>query len=307
MKGKDPEILSENDRLTRCKKNPGHIEFIPVSNFVINHLPTPYRNVEVFENIRTLAALTVRIVVKGKVGTHYGTGKIWQVENHALNNKCPCLYCQSSDQCFKRVWFIYVTTAAHLIGDDKEPSTIRADVSYDNQFEKEKIRVLYGHKIVEKCDKSDTCKIIFITHDDDLADELTQHVQNFRNYISGHQYHTNSEHYAVIVSHPHGSSKKISIGSLSRSGSRNKKTRVLESQLVNVEVEVHFPDGECSKRMIWMLDRKLKDTKEFLLQEAGINDDPKQWNLVMHYSHDRKVIMDDNMITRDYINDLTVV
>ncbi|XP_059139777.1 uncharacterized protein LOC131927914 isoform X2 [Physella acuta] len=49
---------------TDCKKNPGHVNFIPVNDFNLDHLPSQYRDVIMLELIKALSALTVLIKVK---------------------------------------------------------------------------------------------------------------------------------------------------------------------------------------------------------------------------------------------------
>ncbi|XP_059162125.1 uncharacterized protein LOC131945134 isoform X2 [Physella acuta] len=49
---------------TSCKKNPGHVNFIPVNDFNLDHLPSRYHDVIMLELIKALSALTVLIKVK---------------------------------------------------------------------------------------------------------------------------------------------------------------------------------------------------------------------------------------------------
>ncbi|KAI8779085.1 hypothetical protein BgiBS90_020067, partial [Biomphalaria glabrata] len=50
-----------NKLYDKCVKNPGHTNFIPVKEFTQQHLPEAYRNNDLFELIKTIADLTVRI------------------------------------------------------------------------------------------------------------------------------------------------------------------------------------------------------------------------------------------------------
>ncbi|XP_055884255.1 uncharacterized protein LOC106069557 isoform X2 [Biomphalaria glabrata] len=50
--------------LEGCKKNPGHSQFIPVATFTLKHLPEGYQDIALFELIKAVADLTLRIDVK---------------------------------------------------------------------------------------------------------------------------------------------------------------------------------------------------------------------------------------------------
>ncbi|KAK6979359.1 RNA polymerase II-associated protein 3, partial [Biomphalaria glabrata] len=54
---------SLHEKFTSCTKNPDHALFIPVTAFTIEHLPEHYRDNDLFELIKVVAELTVRIAV----------------------------------------------------------------------------------------------------------------------------------------------------------------------------------------------------------------------------------------------------
>ncbi|KAI8779019.1 hypothetical protein BgiBS90_020001, partial [Biomphalaria glabrata] len=54
---------SLHEKFTSCTKNPDHALFIPVTAFTIEHLPQHYRDNDLFELIKVVAELTVRIAV----------------------------------------------------------------------------------------------------------------------------------------------------------------------------------------------------------------------------------------------------
>lgn len=59
-----PDGATEERLWKLCKKNPAHKNFIPVSEFCIEHLPEPYRSQEYFDFVKALADITVRLRVK---------------------------------------------------------------------------------------------------------------------------------------------------------------------------------------------------------------------------------------------------
>ncbi|XP_059162441.1 uncharacterized protein LOC131945845 [Physella acuta] len=115
--------------LIDCKKNPGHVNFIPVNDFNLDHLPSRYRDVIMLELIKALSALTVLIKVnytslerpesvpcfpgqypfyntRGSEVLRTGTGRVCGVVKYTeSDNKgtCPCGKCQHSDTPSK-VW-----------------------------------------------------------------------------------------------------------------------------------------------------------------------------------------------------------
>lgn len=53
-----------NTRWTRCAKNPGHVDFIPIKDFSLSHLPAGFQDDDLYQLIKGIADLTVRISVK---------------------------------------------------------------------------------------------------------------------------------------------------------------------------------------------------------------------------------------------------
>ncbi|KAI8780332.1 hypothetical protein BgiBS90_019526 [Biomphalaria glabrata] len=50
--------------LVGCKKNPGHSQFIPVDTFTLKHLPQGLQDNDLYEYIKVIADLTVRVDVR---------------------------------------------------------------------------------------------------------------------------------------------------------------------------------------------------------------------------------------------------
>uniref|UniRef100_A0A2C9LKT1 Peptidase S1 domain-containing protein n=1 Tax=Biomphalaria glabrata TaxID=6526 RepID=A0A2C9LKT1_BIOGL len=60
----DKEGEALNKRKEPCKKNPGHPKYIPVETFSKEHLPKRYRDPDLYELVKSIADLTVRVEVK---------------------------------------------------------------------------------------------------------------------------------------------------------------------------------------------------------------------------------------------------
>ncbi|XP_055898229.1 uncharacterized protein LOC129928327 isoform X2 [Biomphalaria glabrata] len=81
-----------------CTKNPGHKEFINIDKFTLNHLPANHRDQDLYDLIKAMAGLTVRVNLEKTSpnrpefwpnttkpypffkGSRSGTGMIWNVE-----------------------------------------------------------------------------------------------------------------------------------------------------------------------------------------------------------------------------------
>ncbi|XP_013087441.1 uncharacterized protein LOC106071804 isoform X2 [Biomphalaria glabrata] len=49
--------------LNECRKNPGHVNFIPIGKFAMEHLPEGHHDIDLYELIKATADLTVRVGV----------------------------------------------------------------------------------------------------------------------------------------------------------------------------------------------------------------------------------------------------
>ncbi|XP_059158807.1 uncharacterized protein LOC131942864 [Physella acuta] len=143
---------------TGCKKNPGHVNFIPVNDFNLDHLPSRYRDVFMLELIKALSALTFLIKVKytslerpksvpcfsgqypfyntrGSDVLRTGTGRVCGVVKYTESyNKgtCPCGKCQHSDTPSKVWGEVRVRTATHVVFDVSEVRQTRCVVGFDD-------------------------------------------------------------------------------------------------------------------------------------------------------------------------------
>ncbi|XP_059162120.1 uncharacterized protein LOC131945134 isoform X1 [Physella acuta] len=223
---------------TGCKKNPGHVNFIPVNDFNLDHLPSLYHDVIMLELIKALSALTVLIKVKytslkrpesvpcfsgqypfyntrGSDVLRTGTGRVWLVDKYTeSDNKgtCPCGKCQHSDTPSKVWGEVCVVTAAHVVFDVSEVRQTRCVVGFDDN--KSSGVSLDGWGVVEANIEGDRCLFSCVSCDLELVDELRKMWRHYydlwekvRRYGFGYV-----DKLAVIVSHPHGCPKQVSVG-----------------------------------------------------------------------------------------------
>ncbi|XP_059157822.1 uncharacterized protein LOC131942114 [Physella acuta] len=310
-----------------CSKNPGHTKFIPINDFKVKNLPEQFRTSENYDFIILLAQLTVRLSLnlvtgnrpdgyflsqmRNKKASRTGTGQIQKVRMDPDTLKCHCRECKT--QTFKNSWIISIQTAAHLIFDTTEAEDTRVDVFYDDEEKRENIKILYGLSIKNQNTENDTCILECVTHDQELGHQITELVDQFLK-MEKQVSHSLSEKYDsaplnFIISHLHESSDPKSLGFLMQNFNPlildNSDQSSFEANLENIEVEVHFPDGENSKKKIWMFDKQVLETKDFLFHEGGLNlYQSVDWQMVIIKSCGGKIIMDDKKNTKDYLNDL---
>ncbi|XP_059139776.1 uncharacterized protein LOC131927914 isoform X1 [Physella acuta] len=224
---------------TDCKKNPGHVNFIPVNDFNLDHLPSQYRDVIMLELIKALSALTVLIKVKytslerpksvpcfsgqypcynirGSDVLRTGTGWVYHVVKYTeSDNKgtCPCGKCQHSDTPSKVWGEVCVRTATHLVFDDSEARQTRCVVGYDNN--KSPGVSLDGWRVRVVDIKGDCCEFTCVSCDLELLDELDKmwrHLYDLCWKVRDTIAIFDADYFTVIVSHPHGCPKQVSVG-----------------------------------------------------------------------------------------------
>ncbi|XP_059176083.1 uncharacterized protein LOC131955819 [Physella acuta] len=225
---------------TGCKKNPGHINFIPVNDFNLDHLPSRYRDVIMLEVIKALSALTVLIKVKytslerpksvpcfsgqypfyntrGSDVLRTGTGRVSRVVKYTeSDNKgtCPCGKCQHSDTPSKVWGEVWVWTATHVVFDESEARQTRCVVGFDDN--KSPGVSLDGWGVREADIEGDRCRFTCVSCDLELLDELDKMYQHFdglcRKVRDKYWRFGYVDKLTVIVSHPHGCPKQVSVG-----------------------------------------------------------------------------------------------
>ncbi|XP_059145795.1 uncharacterized protein LOC131932920 [Physella acuta] len=273
-----------------CKKNPGHVNFIPVNDFNLDHLPSPYHDVIVLEQIKALSALTVLIKVKytslerpesapcfsgqypfyntrGSDVLRTGTGRVWRVAKYTESDKlgtCPCDKCKHSDTPNKMWGEVCVVTATHVVFDDSEVKQTMCVVGFDDN--KSPGVKLEGWDVRWAIIESDFCEFTCVSCDLELLDELDKMLQHFKDLCKKvkDKYGTvdDVDKMAIIVSHPHGCPKQVSVGRWTHQHERSTYTCICPG---SIGAWVYMPgydkwcagphcDGEYSEKGSWVYD-----------------------------------------------------
>ncbi|XP_059160311.1 uncharacterized protein LOC131943939 [Physella acuta] len=234
-----------NTNLANCKKNPGHAGFIPINKLTLEHFPSGYHDNDLYELIKALADVTVRIAVKftslnrpefvlgtkvpypcfkgrGNNSLRTGTGRMWGVtkyiegmdEIYGTYRTCPCPECDHSDTPCPVWWKVTVLTARHVVFDSSEAKQSSCRLWFDE--DQSPVLNMYGWEVDETYTEEDWCKMYCVTHDAEIGEKL---VGMLRRFISlwgkvSIKYESRKEvdKLTVIVSHPHGCSKQVSVG-----------------------------------------------------------------------------------------------
>ncbi|KAI8797952.1 hypothetical protein BgiBS90_000255, partial [Biomphalaria glabrata] len=247
--------------LVSCKKNPGHRQFIPVDTFTLKHLPEGHQDKDLYELIKAIADLTVRVDVKiisphrphfwPKTARPYpfskmsdkrifrtGSGRVWHVNKFQdgikLNGNIVsefqmCWYrkCQDSDTPNNVWWEFGVDTATHVVFDNTEANqtTLRLFFDRDDSPVANIDKVSVYHVNIEY----DMCKLKCVTCDANLGNKLMEMWRQYYNIwekVFDKYCDSRSKHKLnFIVSHPHGCCKQVSVGQWNKKHKVDDKTK----------------------------------------------------------------------------------
>ncbi|GFR81843.1 hypothetical protein ElyMa_000613400 [Elysia marginata] len=219
----------------RCRKNPGHPGFIPASEFSLSHLPTEVQTDVVLGYVKNCAARTVQLTHKcvssqrpeGYVFakyklegssnpnlTRFSSG--WVCGVSFLGGPCKCAECTQEGSVPKdRCWEVTVVTACHCVYNTEEAKATKVTFYYDDERSKDNTKVLFGDEVEYANQAEDRCAFACVTHDVAFAVEMErlrkERVDLWETILSVAPF--NMEHsLCIVVSHPHGKSKYITVG-----------------------------------------------------------------------------------------------
>ncbi|KAI8780336.1 hypothetical protein BgiBS90_019530 [Biomphalaria glabrata] len=251
--------------LVGCKKNPGHSQFIPVNTFTLKHLPEGLQDSDLYEYIKVITDLTVRVGVEmsspdrpkfypkttrpypfsnmsERSNLRTGSGSVRNVNKfqdgvtqdggyeHTDYTKCWCRKCEGSNSPSNVWWEFDVYTATHVVFDSLEANHTTLRLFYDREDSQvvsvDKVSVRYVNI------EDDRCRLKCVTCDKTLGNKLMGMYKHFENVwmkVWNKYSASRSPHkLTLIVSHPHGCSKQVSVGQwkdrLEVGGGRSKLT-----------------------------------------------------------------------------------
>ncbi|BFZ25542.1 hypothetical protein BsWGS_28581 [Bradybaena similaris] len=277
--------------------------------------------------------------VRGKQFERTGSGSVIGVLFVREAGACSCWDCRRMNQRQNVVARVFIHTARHVVFDASEAADTLVDLFYDNDSNCTNVRSLKGSKIVSSSEEKDECVFECPTHDRELAEKLKRMLDDYQHYqqaVSRTLLPRGSQ-----LSHPYGNSEHISFGERKttvddctdsgttpsspkrpRSGpfdgtvDSDKMVFVYSSllshighpsqasQVVGIELTVKLPDGTKTLRQIWQLDRRVVETKKWLLIECGIKDLPELYELVLELPGEESQLLKDEKNIDYYWDDL---
>ena len=220
----------------QCKKNRGHPNFIPASDFCLDHLPEKFRCPKALEYVKTISALTVMLRVgytswerpnyfafsqhRGSDVQHTGSALVSEITEH--DGPCQCSECDHSPlQSRPQKWFeIHLETALHVIYNTEEAQASRVDFFYDDEraIAEGRKKTLWATEVRKAHSQGDFCSFVCVTHNLDLAQRLQEYLRKSTKAkfygLSGRWMASGWDNMCVMASHPHGQPKKITLGRL---------------------------------------------------------------------------------------------
>ena len=219
-----------------CTKNPGHPRFIPAPAFSLTDLPEQYRKRWVWDCLEYVMAMTVKLKVgyvsksradgycfskfRGTSVAHLGSGLVSTF--HRGKGPCLCPDCEHGTTPSYTWYEIRVRTARHVVYNSEEARATQVTLFYDEEESctNGNSKTIWGVKTQEIHDGGDFCFLTCATHDRQVV-ELLEVVEAPLQYafakfqgnpILRRKLNTSSKKLCIIVSHPHGQPKKVTVG-----------------------------------------------------------------------------------------------
>ena len=246
-----PEAAESARTWAVCKKNPGHAGFIPYPELGLGDLPCRHQTRASLDRVRELAGRTVRLRVgytsrdrpdgyafsnvRGSDVVHTGSGWMDHVvfnppsvsdsdaDSEDIHRPCPCSECTKGVTPPCQAWYtVWVFTACHVVYNTEEARATQVDFFYDDERAAQdgNVKTVWGYDVSFRDPVRDVCVLACATHDKSLADRLDalclfSRTSKKPSFISQHlKLDFGSVPDCVIVSHPHGQPKQVTIGEI---------------------------------------------------------------------------------------------
>ncbi|RUS90164.1 hypothetical protein EGW08_002043 [Elysia chlorotica] len=233
--GSGQEAEEGGTRWKACKKNPGHEKFISVqdfSDFYLSKLDTASQR----DRLKAVIDLTVRLRVnctsvdrpdgspfsgaRGSDILRLGTGFIQDVKGPLSIKHCPCAECNG--KVLRKFWIFMVYTAHHVVYNTEEAKATKVDMFYDcdSCLRDGRMKSTLGFEVIKTVPENDVCHMLCVTHDEALGErlksaELSWGSGGYTLNLSGLDLLPPCERrvfLTLVVSHPHGQAKRITLG-----------------------------------------------------------------------------------------------
>ena len=232
--------------MKNCKKNPKHKQFIPIKQMMAHPLIRSLRQEE-REWLSEAVDLTVRLRVnhtslgrpdndefsdyRGSNNLRVGTGFITLVRSE-IDKPCSCDMCDET--AVRKHWVFQIQTAQHVVYNTEEAKETKVDLFYDDEKSQPdgKVVSLWGTRVIESITDSDYCLMECVTHDERIGERVESLYCRWavrglynRDVLINLEKRDQSDklrkiftrgdqRYVLIISHPHGQPKMMTVGKL---------------------------------------------------------------------------------------------
>ncbi|CAL1546330.1 unnamed protein product [Lymnaea stagnalis] len=213
-------------KLETCKKNPGHVNFIPVTSFQLGNLPVQCRDKRLVSYIRFLSRLVVHLSARftsvnrpehypcfnsrGTSGLRNATGFTW-IPGEIEEIPCPIKECPYSQKEHTVYGYLRVMTNKHVVYDLGEALNTVGRLYFDSTDQYSSIQCV---GLDYSTEDSDVAHLRCVTHDAALLPLVKgQQEKAYRTYKSiAPETWRKCQGLCVVISHPHGLAKAITVG-----------------------------------------------------------------------------------------------
>ncbi|BFZ18969.1 hypothetical protein BsWGS_22008 [Bradybaena similaris] len=208
---------SEN-AFKECKKPENHKHYINICDLQ-QRLPGIITNDPDFsEFITIMCSLTTMIQLSVGEDVRCGSSFVQKVEI-VRNKPCPCAECERSAEkqegSREPQWGkVTLTTALHVLKEEADATRCEVRFFYDSDDSRDQEKTIHGQKSHSRDEKGDWCALVCVTHDLDLLTDLENKLEKY--WTLGRslkeKYGNSDCNVVVVVSHPHGGPKRVSVG-----------------------------------------------------------------------------------------------
>ncbi|RUS88786.1 hypothetical protein EGW08_003416 [Elysia chlorotica] len=208
-----------------------HKQFFSVQDFRDNHL-TRFHTDKEREEMLARIDLTVKLRVnwtslnrpdddgfsalRGAELCRTGTGFIRYIGDPVSNKPCPCSECDGKTK--RKFWSLNVRTVHHVVFDKEEANKTKIDLFYDDESSTSdgRMKTLTALEHGWATPNKDFCDLFCVTHDETVGERLESARKCLKlgeqNVLGLFPLGKKNPDTVMIVSHPHGQPKTVTIG-----------------------------------------------------------------------------------------------
>ena len=230
------EAVESSFAWNKCKKNPGHHQFIPATEFSLSDLPQWCRKPLILDYVKFQCAMTVKLRVKynswgrpngycfsnfrGTSLAHFGSGLFLGMSYES--GPCQCYDCEHSLSPHQTFYKLEVITARHVIYNSEEAKATQVSFFYDDEASSTdgRMKTAWGNTVTDISDEGDRCILQCLTHDETLVRQLKHINAQYKHLVFkfegqvGASPNMRWKNLCLVVAHPHGQPKKVTLGEM---------------------------------------------------------------------------------------------